>query len=377
MLDTRVLAIASVILLLAVSVAAVLGVGSAAEIQSGSKSGTAPQAPTLPPNPPRTEERAMRTWTAVDGRTVRAALVDGDASTVRLKTADGKIHAVPLARLSLPDRDYVQAAVAAQSPRPAKPAPPQTAAAKPTGTPPQANPDAAVSPSPATDPHGKDQSDDERSARVDLVLGMAADNLARFCELTGLGPNEAMTGIPAACDLFLVAVQDGLIPRGLRIKTDKDAYRKAFRTAVANITPEKLEKLKELLTKERHPADTKAAFAVLAGAAGRFVAPTNSINTRAFDAAVANLTADHVERVRGFFADEAKIELPFGDKVHACYVLLMTAGRFVDSDGSFDKELYNRTLLMITLAMAQQTKQQRNLDSLSTALLELLRPPLH
>lgn len=86
---------------------------------SRSETADASEAPAAPPTPALPEEGAIRTWTAVDGRTVRAALVDRDASTVRLRTADGKIHVVPLARLNPQDRDYVQSMLSVPSPGPA------------------------------------------------------------------------------------------------------------------------------------------------------------------------------------------------------------------------------------------------------------------
>ena len=52
---------------------------------------------------------APRTWTSAEGTSVEATLVDADHATVRLRLANGAVSAVPRARLSPADREFVAA----------------------------------------------------------------------------------------------------------------------------------------------------------------------------------------------------------------------------------------------------------------------------
>ena len=71
------------------------------------------------------QEDALRTWTNLEGRTVRAALIDANGTHVRLQLENGTQSTVPISTLSAADQTFIQTAKTAttpSSPAPAIPA---------------------------------------------------------------------------------------------------------------------------------------------------------------------------------------------------------------------------------------------------------------
>jgi hypothetical protein len=64
----------------------------------------------LPAESASADQSAMRTWADISGRfRIQAMMLDATATTVRLKTSDGRTIAVPIDKLSPEDRAYIQA----------------------------------------------------------------------------------------------------------------------------------------------------------------------------------------------------------------------------------------------------------------------------
>jgi hypothetical protein len=144
--------------------------------------------------------------------------------------------------------------------------------------------------------------------------------------------------------------------------------KEVFEMTISSISEEHLAKYIRCCRGADSPPESRATrltdCALLVVAAGEFVTNDGVVNSKGFNAALANLNEAVVGKVATFFDTRSD----------AAFVLLRASARFLDQQGQFKRSHFNQVLQEITSANVKRVMEQMKVPKACSAVDILLRP---
>jgi len=155
------------------------------------------------------------------------------------------------------------------------------------------------------------------------------------------GTNFEIYTFLATCGKFFIHDDQG--------NFNSNADRDAFAAAVLSITPEMIQRAREL-AKGTDGDSVRGAVFILLSASGRYVQQPGKFQADAFNKALQNLDASKVDRAT---------ELTATTRDFALTMLLRLSGGFLDATGAFDRASFNGRLAALKPAEFSGNEEQR------------------
>ena len=298
-----------------------------------------------------------------DGTVLRGKIKGNSATKVILEYEKGKFKTIERAEIEAIEKDDFEFPSPAPPPKKAEPAKPPT---QPTGKMGQETNRVVNGNGGNPEENGSVRYDPEFA---NAMVGNACEAIAKqekIRELTGreFGKLQMLQIMELPAARFIR--KDG--------KLNKDADKEAFRTAIDNITPAKIQTATALIVGTIDNPKVYE-FIILLAASGAFVYEKGKVNTEAFDAALSNITAAQVKKTKGLVNYKEDSNSEEGGPSEPLYLLLRASAHFVNKNGKFDKDVLNTALEAVTPERITAKMKEMKDPNINAAFDELLRPP--